>query len=114
MKSSCHRLEIIKAPERVVVVAAKSWWQDNGFTIHPPVNSSIISSFRGSGFGLTDQQTKRIMEIILKPIGDGTAVSVYHHTNRILCVVGVMFGNILERETENFLQHIREYVSAKC
>jgi len=112
MKTSCHRLEIFEASEKAVAGAAKSWWQANGYSMYPPVSNTIISSFRGSYIGITDNQTRRIMQVIFKPMGTGTAVSVHHHTSRILCLVGVMMGDILERETDSFLQYIQEYVAA--
>ena len=112
MKSFCHRLEYFEAPEKLVHTAAKSWWQDNGFIVQSPECSSVIASYRGRGFGITDKATKRIMQVILQPIGNGTAVSVYHHASRILFITGVMFGNILDRETDSFLQSIHEYVAA--
>ena len=54
------------------------------------------------------------MEVILKPVSEGTALSVYYHTGRMLCIVGVMFTGILQSETDSFLQHIRENVATKC
>ena len=114
MKTSCHRLEYFEASERMVVIAAQAWWQANGYIINPPVSSTKLSACRGSNFGVTDHQTKRVMDVILKPIGDGTAVSVYHQTSRILFLAGVMFGNILERETDSFLQHLSEYAATEC
>ncbi|WP_339727809.1 SRPBCC domain-containing protein [uncultured Gimesia sp.] len=47
-----------------------------GFAIHPPVSCTIISRFRGSEFGITDQQAKRIMELILKQVSCGTELSI--------------------------------------
>jgi len=114
MRTSCHRLEVIRASESAVAEAAKAWWEANGYKLYRSVNSTHLSAFRGSSIGVTDQQTRRIMEVILKKAGDSTAVSVYHHTSRILLIVGVMFSDILELETDSFMRHIQEHAVTKC
>jgi hypothetical protein len=48
------------------------------------------------------------MEVILKPVSEGTAVSVYHHTGRLFFMVGVMFTDVLQSETDSFIRHIQE------
>ncbi|MBN68363.1 MAG: hypothetical protein CME32_03660 [Gimesia sp.] len=111
MKSSCHRLEYYEASEREIITAARSWWQMHGFTVHAPEHPAVLISHHGSDFGITDRQTKRIMQVLLQPTGTGTAVSVNHHTSRIFCLVGVMCGNILEQETDSFLHFIGETIA---
>ena len=49
--------------------------------------------------------------LVLRPVTEGTAVSVYHHTGRLLCIVGVMFSDILQSETDNFIRHLREHTT---
>lgn len=114
MKISYHALELVKASESVVAGAAKAWWQANGYTLRSNGGPTHFSVVRGSPIGITDRQTQRIMEVVLKPVSDGTAVSVYHHTGRILCVVGVMFTGILQSETDSFLRYVRENATTKC
>jgi hypothetical protein len=114
MKISCHALELVKASESIVAGLAKVWWQSNGYSLRSDGSPTHFSAVRGSPIGVTDRQTQRIMEVILKPVSEGTALSVYHHTGRVLCIVGVMFTGILQSETDSFLQHIRENVATKC
>ncbi len=114
MRTSCHRLEVIGASENVVAEAAKAWCKANGYKLCRSVDSTHLSAFRGSSVGVTDQQTRRIMEVILKKAGDGTAVSVYLHTSRVLLIVGVVFTDILERETDSFMRYIQDHALTKC
>jgi hypothetical protein len=108
MNIECHVLEFIRAPENAVAAAAKAWWQANGFTLRPEGSATHFFAVCGSLLGVTDRQTRRIMEVILKPVSEGTAVSVYHHTGRLFFMVGVMFTDVLQSETDSFIRHIQE------
>jgi len=113
MTIACHILEVVAAFEAAVSDAAKEWWHANGFTIDTTCSATDLSATRGSGFGITDPQTKRIMEVILKPVGESTAVSVYHHTSRLLNIIGVVFTDLLQTETDSFIRYIREHATTK-
>ena len=107
MNTSLHLLEIVRAPQDKLMRCAESWLRENGFRILPATDKLGLRALRGSRFGVLDGHTSRMMEVCTRSVGDFTAVSVYHHTTRILCVVGIVFTDILQAETESLLSYLR-------
>ena len=107
MKYSHHALELIDASPDKIRDAIRQWLADAGFNVSSSPSDFHMRAERGSSIGLSDRQTKRIMEVIIKNSGEVTAVSIYHHTGRIGPISGLMFGGTLSDEVNTLWTFLR-------
>jgi hypothetical protein len=110
MKVAHHALELIDAPPDQIRDAIRKWLSDAGFKVRSSPSDLHVIAERGSGLGLSDRQTARIMEIIIKGSGEVTAVSIYHHTGRFGPIAGLMFGGILDDEVNSLWTFLRNAI----
>ena len=111
MKNAYHTLTLVRAPESRVRESIRTWVETNKFVLRDGGQHAdkIEAVYKGwHGFGITDRQTGTIMEILLKRTDDLTAVSIHPRTARILCIVGIMFGDRLRGEAESLVQHLHD------
>jgi hypothetical protein len=113
MEIAYHALEMFEAPADEIRDAIRQWLTDAGFKVAPSSPSDLdIRAQRGSAIGVTDHQTGRVMEIIIRSSGGVTAVSVYHHTSRLGPFVGTTFSDLLRDEVNAMLASLGEMVTA--
>jgi hypothetical protein len=100
MEIAHHALELFEAPTNEIRDAIRHWLSDAGFKVQSASPSDLeIRAQRGSAIGVTDQQTGRVMEVIIRGSGCFTAVSIYHHTSRLGPIVGATFSDLLRDES---------------
>lgn len=110
MEVAHHALELIEAPPDQIRDALRQWLTDTGFRVKSLSSDFHVRAERGSAIGISDRQTGRIMEVIIKGSGDVTAVSIYHHTGRIGMLVGMIFSGLLSDEVNALRKFLREAV----
>lgn len=114
MKVAQHSLELFVAPEENVRDAVRSWLADKGFRLQSRPDDPHIRATTGSSIGVSDRQTPRTMEVLVNSVGDVTGVSVFHHTTRVLFIVGAMFSDILRAEANSLVNYLRrQYVTER-
>ena len=99
---------MIKATEAQVRDSVANWMTSNDFTRTTDLEETPIQGEAGSSIGVTDSQTKRVMEVIVRSHGEIVAVSVYHHVTILLVFTGGMFGNTLQTEADDLLSFIQQ------
>ena len=108
MEIAHHALELIEGPPDRIRDAIRQWLADTGFKVKSSPSDFYVRAERGSAMGVTDRQTERIMEVIIRGSSSLTAVSVYHHTGRIGPIVGATFGGLLSDEVNALWKFLRE------
>jgi hypothetical protein len=103
MQNAHHALELIEAPTAQVQDTVRHWLTHAGFKVTSAPSDLNIRAERGSPLGLSDRQTGRVMEVIVRGSGHLTAVSIYHHTTRMGPIVGATFGDLLRDEVNALL-----------
>lgn len=99
MRNAHHALELFHAPAEEIRQVIRQHLNEAGFKVASSAPSdSHIRAQRGSATGITDRQTGRMMEVLVRGDGQRTAVSVYHHTTGVGPLVGATFGTILQDE----------------
>jgi hypothetical protein len=106
MQTSHHALEVFEIPIGEIQEMIRRWLADTGFKVASSSPERSIHARRGSAMGLTDEQTGRGMEVILRQAGDKTAVSVFYHTSGLGPLVGATFGDILRDEVNGLFAHL--------
>lgn len=110
MNSAYHALVTVRADCEAVHDRIMEWLSDSKFRVEIQSRKSrIVALYPGwHGFGITDAQTASELEVLLKDLGDKTAVSFYHHTRRFFIFTGAMCGHILETEVENLIGFLEQ------
>lgn len=113
MQNAHHALEVFEIPAREIREMIPRMLADAGFkvTSSSPSEPSIRAR-RGSAIGLTDQETGRIMEVIIQEVGGNSAVSVYHHTSGVGPFVGATWGDTLRDEVNALFATLGETIAA--
>jgi len=107
MEIAHHALAQFEASTSEIRDAIRRWMTEAGFNVSPSAPSDLdIRAQRGSAIGVTDDQTGRMMEVLIRGAGSFTAVSVYHHTSRMGPIVGVTFGDLLRDEVNALLSSL--------
>ena len=109
MHIAYHALELFEAPRDQIRVTILQWLVETGFTVSSSSPSDCdIRAERGSAIAVTDEETGRVMEVIIQGLENVTAVSVYHHTTRIGPIAGVAFGDVLRDEAHALLEFLTD------
>jgi len=114
MNTAYHALVLLNASEVETRRAIDSWFSANGFTRTSAIDGTPMRASRGSVIGITDHQTARMIEVIVKAQRDVVAVSVSHRTTGFIFFQGTMLGNILQSEAEALLEFIRQEVDPRA
>jgi len=105
MKIAHHALELFELPSDQIREAIRHWLTEAGFKVASSAPSDMdLRAERGSAIGFTDNQTERVMEVIIRSAGGFTAVSIYHHTSGLGALVGTTFGDLLRDEVNALLE----------
>lgn len=112
MENAHHALELFEVPAGEIRDAIQQWLTGAGFKVVSSSPSDLdIRAQRGSPIGVTDGQTGRVMEVIIRGAGSFTAVSIYHHTSRLGPIVGTTFGNLLRDEVNSLVESLGQRVA---
>jgi hypothetical protein len=114
MQNSHHVLEVFEAPTARVRDAIRQCLSDAGFRVASSSPSDLhhIQARHGSAIGITDQQTGRVMEVLLRGAGNHTAVSIHHQTTGVGPLRGATFGDLLRDEVNALLVALAEKLPA--
>ena len=109
MNMAYHDLVIFNCKKDIIREGIFDWISKSKFRFkNERQDSVIIAIYPGwYGFGITDKQTRSELEIIIKEVNNSTAVSIYHHTQRVIMFVGIMSGDILKNEVINLISYLR-------
>lgn len=109
-KESYHELVVVSASADEVRKQIEAWIASSGFKLNPDsTGARLVAVNHGwHGFGITDRQTGRKMEIIVCAADGTTAVSIYHRTRRFGMLVGVTVGDLLREEVQSLVARLPE------